>query len=71
MQDLNLKSLEQVLAQREQQSWVPACGGSELPFKARNGKMVQYMWNSFSKEHAYYCLSDDVFLSNEEAGLAV
>lgn len=50
-------------------NWVPACGGSELPFKTRSGKVLHYMWNRTTGEHAYYCVTDDVFLSNEDARL--
>lgn len=47
--------------------WQPACGGTETPFTARNGKTLHYMWNRCTGEHAYYNVTDDVFLTNEEA----
>lgn len=45
--------------------WIPACNGLEEPFEIR-GKRYQYMWNYRSGEHAYYCITDDVFLSDSE-----
>jgi len=47
--------------------WIPACGGTEVPFKARNGKTLWYMWNRVTGEHAYLDVGTDIFLSNEEA----
>lgn len=47
-------------------NWVPACGGTELPFETRNGRRVQYMWNRNSREHAYYDLDRDIFLDDAE-----
>ncbi|NIU01629.1 MAG: hypothetical protein GWN01_12155 [Nitrosopumilaceae archaeon] len=45
--------------------WIPACGGTEKPFQYE-GKQYLYMWNSKSGTHAYYCITDDVFLGNRE-----
>ena len=45
--------------------WVPACGGTEVPF-TKHGKEYIYLWNSYTKEHAYYCITDDLFLSQAE-----
>lgn len=48
-------------------AWQPACGGTETPFKTRSGKTLHYLWNRSTGEHAYYSVTDDVFLTNEEA----
>jgi hypothetical protein len=47
--------------------WVPAAGGKEEPFTARDGRRLQYMWNPVTKEHAYLDLDTDVLLSDDEA----
>jgi hypothetical protein len=47
--------------------WVPACGGKEVPFETRTGRRLHYMWNMNTGEHAYYDLDRDIFLSNAEA----
>lgn len=46
-------------------NWVPACGGSEVPFRIR-GYHLWYMWNTETGEHAYLDLDRDVFLTNDE-----
>ena len=51
--------------ENEEFGWIPACNGLEEPFEIC-GKRYQYMWNYRSGEHAYYCISDDVFLSDSE-----
>jgi len=50
-----------------QQEWVPECGGTETPFTTRTGRRLRYMWNPTTGEHAYYDLTNDVFLSTDEA----
>lgn len=52
-------------------NWVPACGGTEVPFKTRTGRTLLYMWNKTTGEHAYYEQSSDTFLTNEEAQAAL
>jgi hypothetical protein len=47
-------------------NWVPACGGTEVPFETRTGRTLLYMWNTTTGEHAYYDMRNDVFLSNDE-----
>jgi hypothetical protein len=54
---------------REQ--WIPASGGTETPFKARNGMTLLYMWNKLTGEHAYLNTGTDIFLTNEEAAEAM
>lgn len=48
-------------------SWVPASGGTELPFKSRSGKRLQYVWQPSTGQHAYLDLDSDIILSDEEA----
>ena len=49
------------------QRWVPACGGTEQPFKAMSGHELHYMWCPSTGEHAYYNMSADLFLSDRDA----
>lgn len=44
-------------------AWVAACGGTEKAFMYK-GKKYLYMWNWATSEHSYYCISDDVFISD-------
>jgi len=48
------------------ETWVPANGGSEVPFLTRTGKKIWYMFCPTLKIHAYYCVDNDTFLSDEE-----
>jgi len=48
-------------------SWVPACGGLEVPFKSRSGKRLQYVWQPSTGQHAYLDVDSDIILSDEEA----
>jgi hypothetical protein len=48
-------------------SWVPACGGTEVPFKSRSGRRLQYVWQPSTGHHAYLDVDSDIILSDEEA----
>ena len=48
-------------------SWRPACGGLEVPFKSRSGKRLQYVWQPSTGQHAYLDVDSDIILSDEEA----
>ena len=48
-------------------NWVPACGGTEVPFKARNGRTLLYCWNRHDQMHAYLDVETDLILTDEEA----
>lgn len=66
-----IAALESQLAEAERQdaidaAWRPANGGTELPF-VRHDRMYVYMFNEITRQHAYYCLSTDLFLSDEQA----
>jgi hypothetical protein len=47
--------------------WVPACGGTEVPFRARSGATLLYCFNPDVGKHAYICLETDMILDDEEA----
>ena len=55
----------------KEDSWIPACGGTEVPFKSRSGKRLQYVWQPSTGHHAYLDLDSDIILSDEEAEAAL
>ena len=50
-------------------NFIPACGGTELPFKTRAGVAVQYLWNPSTGEHAYINCNTDILLTDAEFDL--
>jgi hypothetical protein len=56
---------------REQGNWVPACGGTEQPFRTRTGRVLQYVWQASSGRHAYLDCGTDLILTDEEAQAAL
>jgi hypothetical protein len=50
-------------------TWVPACGGTEQPFRARSGTRLLYCYNPQRHQHAYLNVDCDVIISDEEANL--
>jgi hypothetical protein len=48
-------------------SWVPACGGTETPFKARSGATLLYCYNPKTGRHAYLDCGTDMILTDEDA----
>lgn len=57
--------------QAEQGDWVPACGGTEVPFLTRTRRRIQYLWQPSTGRHAYIDCDTDILLSDEEARLAL
>jgi hypothetical protein len=55
------------LKQIKNDDWVPACGGTEVPFKSRSGKRLQYVWQPSTGQHAYLDVDSDIILTNEQA----
>lgn len=55
----------------EQGPWVPACGGTEVPFLTRTRRRLQYLWQPSTGRHAYIDCDTDILLSDEEAQLAI
>jgi hypothetical protein len=43
----------------------------KTPFTTRTGRRLLYMWNPTTGEHAYYDVTNDVFLSADEATAAL
>jgi len=48
-------------------TWVPACGGTETPFRARSGATLLYCFNPATRQHAYLNVNTDIILTREEA----
>ena len=49
----------------EQGTWVPACGGTETPFRMRGYKLL-YVWQRATGRHAYLNVETDMILSDAE-----
>jgi hypothetical protein len=63
--------LEKRAKEKEQGNWIPACGGTEVPFLTRSGRKLQYLWQPSTGKHAYYDCDNDLILSDEDAQLAL
>lgn len=50
-------------------AWVPACGGTEVPFKARSGATLLYCFNPALQQHAYINVDTDMILEDHDAFL--
>lgn len=55
----------------EQGAWLPACGGTEVPFKTRSGRTLLYCWQPSTGRHQYLDVEQDLLLTDEEAWLAM
>jgi hypothetical protein len=68
-------SLVELLAARDAKAaegnWIPACGGTEVPFTTRNGYRLLYCWQSSTGRHAYLNCDTDIILSDEDARVAL
>jgi hypothetical protein len=56
-----------IACERKLDAWVPACGGTETPFKARSGAILLYCFNPATGQHAYIDQGTDWVLTYEEA----
>ncbi|NDD54469.1 hypothetical protein EBZ39_11435 [bacterium] len=52
-------------------NWYPACGGTEQVFRSRSGRRLLYCWQPSTGKHVYFDVDNDVFLTNQEAELAM
>jgi hypothetical protein len=52
-------------------NWIPACGGTEVPFKTRTGRVLLYCYQPSTGNHAYLDCGTDLILSDEEATVAL
>lgn len=51
--------------------WLPACGGTEVPFKSRSGRELLYCYNPKLGKHAYLDCGTDTILTDDEAARAL
>lgn len=51
--------------------WVPACGGTETPFRTRLGYRLLYCYNPATGRHGYLDLGTDIILTPAEADAAM
>ena len=56
-------------AWEQQGRWVPANGGTEVPFLSRSGVRLLYCYQPRSGKHAYLNVDTDIVLTSEEANL--
>lgn len=69
---MNITALiKQIEEKSAQGHWVPACGGTETPFRSRSGKVLLYCWQKSTGRHAYLDCGTDLILSDEEAAAAL
>jgi hypothetical protein len=59
------------LRQRDNDNWLPACGGTEVPFDTRSGRRLQYCYQPSTGKHAYLDCLTDIILTDEEARFAL
>jgi hypothetical protein len=64
-------AIEASEARKAQGAWVPACGGTEVPFTTRTGARLLYCWQPSTGRHAYLDCGTDLFLTDEEAARAL
>jgi hypothetical protein len=48
-------------------TWLPGCGGTEVPFTTRTKRRLLYCWNPSNGHHAYLDCETDLILSDAEA----
>jgi hypothetical protein len=58
-------------AKAREGNWIPACNGTEVEFRTRNGYRLLYVWQPSTGNHAYLNLDTDIILTHEEALLAL
>ena len=61
------KMIEAAEARRANGDWVPACNRTEVPFTARSGKRMLYVWQPSSGRHAYLDVEADLIMSDADA----
>lgn len=48
-------------------NWVPACGGTETPYRTRSGRKVLYVWQESTGKHAWLDCETDLILADADA----
>ena len=52
---------------KQSDNWIPACGGTEVPFMTRTGRKLLYCWQPSTGNHAYLDCDTDIILTDDEA----
>ena len=52
---------------KSQGNWIPACGGTEAPFRSRSGRLLLYVYQPSTGNHAYLDCETDLILSDSES----
>jgi hypothetical protein len=70
-----MKTLVELLAEKDAKAnngpWIPASGGTEIPFYTRNRFKLLYCWQPSTGKHAYLNCETDRILDDEEAAMAL
>jgi hypothetical protein len=70
-----MANLVEILKEREEKAaqgnWVPACGGTEVPFRTRTGFRLMYCYQPTTGNHAYLNCDTDIIMTDEEARSAL
>lgn len=45
--------------------WVPACGGFEVPYRDKLGRLVLYVFNHRTGKHGYLSVETDIVYQDE------
>lgn len=64
--DCNRDVFPRIVYDPAQGNWIPACGGTEVPFYSRTGRKLLYVWQPSSGNHAYLDCGTDMLLTSEE-----
>ncbi|UCC72056.1 MAG: hypothetical protein JSV86_17060 [Gemmatimonadota bacterium] len=56
-------------AWKRQGNWIPACGGTEKPFRTRTRHRVLYVWQPRSGRHAYLDMGTDMIIPDRDLHL--
>ena len=70
-----MQGVSEILEARQKKAengdWVPACGGTEVPFMSRSGLRLLYCYQPTTGRHAYLDTGCDMILTDEEAAAAL
>lgn len=48
-------------------AWVPACGGTEVPYITRSGRKVLYVWQESTGKHGWLDCDSDTIMTDADA----
>ena len=55
---------------KQEGDWLPASGGTEVPFRTRTGRRLLYVYQPRSGAHAYLDCDSDIILAEAEVEAA-